>query len=69
MFRRMPKHVHTYSEQEVHRLRQFALFATATSVVTIIVCVVTVPMIFAYLQHVHSSGHAFLDLCQVRKST
>lgn len=64
-FRSMSKHVHIYSEQEVYRLRQFALFSTATSVVTILICVVAVPMIFTYLQYVHSSGHEFLDLCKV----
>ncbi len=52
--------------READSLRRVAFFGVAFSTVATLICVVSVPMVYNYLQHVQTVLQNEVDFCKVR---
>jgi hypothetical protein len=52
--------------EEVDALRRLAFFGVAMSTVATLVCVLSVPMVYNYMQHVNSAMLNEVDFCKLR---
>ncbi len=57
-----------FSEEKQRNLRRVAFFAVVVSTVAVVTAVVTIPMIYSYVQNLQSHLMAELDFCKVRVS-
>ena len=55
--------------READNLRKFAFFGIALSTVATLVCVISVPMVYNYMQHVQSMMQNEVDFCKSRSGS
>uniref|UniRef100_A0A0R3RM75 Col_cuticle_N domain-containing protein n=1 Tax=Elaeophora elaphi TaxID=1147741 RepID=A0A0R3RM75_9BILA len=55
-------------EQECRNLKLVAFVGVAMSTVATLVCVISVPLLYNYLQHMHSVMQSEVDFCKSRSS-
>lgn len=53
---------------EAEGLRKVAFIGVTLSVVSALVCAVSIPMLYSYMQYVHSSMQNEVDFCKARSS-
>uniref|UniRef100_A0A915Q6G8 Nematode cuticle collagen N-terminal domain-containing protein n=1 Tax=Setaria digitata TaxID=48799 RepID=A0A915Q6G8_9BILA len=55
-------------QQEAENLRRVAFYGVALSTIASLICALTVPMFYNYLQHVQSVMQNEVDFCKSRSS-
>jgi hypothetical protein len=53
-------------QQEADSLRRIAFFGVAVSTIATLVCVISVPMLYNYMQHMQSVMQNEVDFCKSR---
>ena len=53
-------------QREAERLKVFAFFGVALSTIATVACVVTVPLVYNYMQHAQSLMQNEVDFCKLR---
>lgn len=59
------KHTGKFSEQDLRHFRQVAFVAVALSTVTMLACVVVMPIVYQYIQRIQSSITSDIEFCRV----
>ncbi|VDK78459.1 unnamed protein product [Litomosoides sigmodontis] len=55
-------------QQEAESLRRVAFYGVALSTIASLICALSVPMFYNYLQHVQSVMQSEVDFCKARSS-
>ncbi|VDN84621.1 unnamed protein product [Brugia pahangi] len=55
-------------EQECKNLKLVAFIGVAMSTIATLVCVISVPLLYNYMQHMHSVMQSEVDFCKLRSS-
>uniref|UniRef100_A0A914R815 Nematode cuticle collagen N-terminal domain-containing protein n=1 Tax=Parascaris equorum TaxID=6256 RepID=A0A914R815_PAREQ len=55
-------------EIEANNLRRIAFFGVAISTIATLICVISVPMLYNYMQRVQSIMQSEIDFCKLRSS-
>lgn len=56
-----------FSEEDMRHFRKVAFVAVALSTVTMLACVIALPLAYQYVQRIQSTASSDVDFCKVRK--